>query len=277
MVNNGRKSLGRIPVVIGEIGIPYDINNRHALVTGDFDKPRELMDALIGAMEDHQVGFTLWNYNPNNSIEHGDGWNREDFSVVNGDEQGVAKPDFRNVRLEKNELYRGGRVLDVVIRPYAAKIAGEPIRSEWDYRTLRYELDWRCPNAASTTKTSSKALLTEVFIPDYHYEEHELLVSWEGGDWTFDAAKQTLYLQQKPGVVEHKLVLGVRKMEAHINRRVLMRRMAFPPKFPWNWLSSVESDVRWELQTEWEMYSNFVGIAVFLATILAAISLLVYG
>ncbi len=90
-------SLGIVPIVIGEVGIPFDINARYAYRTGDYSKQHELMGALISAMEQLGLGFTLWNYNPDNRVEYGDGWNFEDFSFTNGDHQHVTKEARRQV------------------------------------------------------------------------------------------------------------------------------------------------------------------------------------
>ncbi|UZP35543.1 hypothetical protein NXS19_003359 [Fusarium pseudograminearum] len=158
-------------MVIGEIGISYDINKAHAYRTGCYDKQRDLMNGLISAMENNKLNYTLWNYNPANRVEYGDGWNKEDFSVINGDdvvENGPIKPDYRNYMHEKDELYKGGRILDVIIRPYAVKTAGIPQTSNWNHKTLRFEYTWT--SVATKESTDEKAHLTEIFIPSYHYD-----------------------------------------------------------------------------------------------------------
>lgn len=249
IIRYGRASLGPVPVVIGEIGIPYDINHSAALLTGDYDKQRELMDGLVTAMEQNLVdGFTLWNYNPDNRAEYGDGWNKEDFSIVNGDDvvevgKGgalvAARPDYRNSEHERDELYRGGRVLDVVVRPYAVKIAGTPAHAHWDSRTLRYELQWtaRPPGGGD----AERSRLTEIFIPTYHYGDHQLRVSVSDGlTWSFDAEKQTMCVRQGGeggggggALARHSLTVEVADVHAHLLRRARQRRLVFPPPFPW--------------------------------------------
>ncbi|KAM5354064.1 hypothetical protein ACJ41O_000714 [Fusarium nematophilum] len=235
LVKYGRASLGSVPMLIGEIGISYDINGGRAFATGNYDKQRDLMDALVSAMEDNQVGYTLWNYNPHNRVEYGDGWNKEDFSVINGDEVvegGPIRSDYRNYRHEKDELYAGGRVLDVIIRPYAVKTAGIPIRSNWDSRTLRYEYEWRSTGGNSV---DDKARLTEIFIPRYHYAAHELRVHVRNGEWTLDRDRQTLYVRQGShgsGSVVHGVVVEIEKPQEHRLGRVQRRREVYPPGFP---------------------------------------------
>ncbi|CAM1510681.1 Fc.00g010160.m01.CDS01 [Cosmosporella sp. VM-42] len=241
ILNYGRASLGQVPTVIGEVGIPFDINGGAAFQSGRYKEQRQLMHALIGAMEDNNVAFTLWNYNPHNRVEYGDGWNKEDFSITNGDEveeNGPLRPDYRNRGHEDNELYRGGRLLDVVIRPYAAKVAGQPLRSSWDCRTLRYEFEWKSIGSA-TEKTTEKSCLTEVFLPKYHYGGQKIRVHISDGEWTFDREKQTLYVRQEKNgkdVVHHSLVVQICDLDQHLLQRAEQRRQAFPPTFPFGLL-----------------------------------------
>lgn len=236
----GRLSLGsHVPTIIGEIGIPFDVNGGAAFLTGQYDKQRELMHALIAGMEDNHIGFTLWNYNPDNKVAYGDGWNMEDFSVINGDEaaEGDAKKllhlDYRNAPYEKDELFRGGRVLDVIIRPYAAKVAGTPLRSDWDHRTLRYELEWEATADNSSTKPARTGLgdktnLTEIFLPGYHYSKHELVITVsQGVKYTHDTSLQTLFVHHDttaPNSRRHKLVVEIVNLRGHLARRVAQRR-----------------------------------------------------
>lgn len=239
LVKHGRLSLGPLPTVIGEIGIPFDINSGHAFLTGDYDKQRDLIGALISAMEDNLVdGFTLWNYNPDNRVEFGDGWNKEDFSVVNGNEKtwddshGHAmpvQPDYRNGDHEKQELYQGGRALDTVIRPYAVKVAGTPASSDWDPETLRYEFQWRHRPLKKPKTGDERFSMTEIFIPSYHYRGHQIHVTATHGlDWSYTADTQTLCVVQRGGGMLHKIVVEIRDKKAHIARRVHQRRQAVP-------------------------------------------------
>ncbi|KAF7539217.1 hypothetical protein G7054_g2336 [Neopestalotiopsis clavispora] len=239
IVKHGRLSLGRLPTVIGEIGIPFDINGGYAFLTGDYDKQRDLVGALISAMEDNLVnGFTLWNYNPDNRVEYGDGWNKEDFSVVNGNEETwddghgrkmQVRPDYRNSDHEKQELYRGGRAIDSVIRPYAVKVAGLPVSSDWNQETLRFEFQWRNRPLKKLKAGEDRHSTTEIFIPTYHYRGHQIHVTATHGlDWSYTADNQTLYVVQRGGGMLHKLVVEIRDKKAHISRLVHKHRKAVP-------------------------------------------------
>lgn len=253
----GNGAGGGVPTIIGEIGIPYDVNTHTASATGDFDKHRDLYHALISAMESCLVGFTLWNYNPGNTVEHGDGWNREDFSIFTSDVPPAHLPDYRNAKHEKDEVYKGGRAIDVVVRPYAAKIAGEPVRTSWDPRTLRFELVWSTAGSASSGSGSKeadgrkkglldeladKAHQTEIFLPAYHYAGKKLLVKVNDADWSYNAGQQTLYVRSSRAALsaraaggaagkrlagkEHRLVLEIGGLQEHLVKQVVQRQAA---------------------------------------------------
>lgn len=209
LVHHAMKFLGPVPIVIGEVGIPFDINNQKAFKTGNFTKQRELLHSLVAAMEDNLLGFTLWNYNPSNTAEHGDGWNDEDFSIITSH---PYKPDAHNQAHEENELYHGCRCLDVAIRPYAVKVAGRPIRSDWDPRTLHFEFEWEGTDAL-TQVAEGKRRLTEVFLPAYHYDKHNLDIRVSAGVFVVDTKKQSLYILQSADdnhKTRHRLTVDIR-------------------------------------------------------------------
>ncbi|KNE57581.1 hypothetical protein AMAG_03273 [Allomyces macrogynus ATCC 38327] len=77
----GIERVGHVPMIIGECGIPMDLNMRSAFATGDYAHHNNFLDAVLSAMEATLTHFTLWNYNPGNDHAHGDFWNGEDFSI----------------------------------------------------------------------------------------------------------------------------------------------------------------------------------------------------
>lgn len=54
--------MGDHPCIIGELGIPYDMNDGHAYETGDYSSQTSAMDANHFAVEGSKVHYTLWNY-----------------------------------------------------------------------------------------------------------------------------------------------------------------------------------------------------------------------
>lgn len=59
----GEKYFGEHPTLFTEIGIPYDMDDKHAYKTGDFSSQTAAMDANHFALEGSGAsGFTLWTY-----------------------------------------------------------------------------------------------------------------------------------------------------------------------------------------------------------------------
>lgn len=69
----GLDYMGNHPCIIGELGIPYDMNDSQAYKTGDYASQTSAMDANHFAVEGAKVNYTLWNYT---------GTVRWDFSVL---------------------------------------------------------------------------------------------------------------------------------------------------------------------------------------------------
>jgi hypothetical protein len=61
LVEAGYRSLGERPVLIGECGVPMDMNGRMAFKNDDWKWQRRMMDAMITALERANVGFTWVN------------------------------------------------------------------------------------------------------------------------------------------------------------------------------------------------------------------------
>ncbi|KAI9347952.1 glycoside hydrolase superfamily [Zopfochytrium polystomum] len=78
---DGFSYLGQHPCIMGEIGIPYDMDDRKAYRDGDYSTQERAMDTNIRALEANLINFTLWNYVSDNNHAWGDGWNGEDLSI----------------------------------------------------------------------------------------------------------------------------------------------------------------------------------------------------
>jgi hypothetical protein len=98
----GLEYIGDYPCVMGEIGIPYDmdskdnnsqaswvqwfmsffVNNMDMASIQSPDAPQnKALDANFNALEKNLLNYTLWNYTPDSSAKWGDNWNGEDLSV----------------------------------------------------------------------------------------------------------------------------------------------------------------------------------------------------
>jgi hypothetical protein len=164
--------IGPVPVLIGECGIPFNMEQDRAYATGDFRQQSRAMDATLRAIEANLLSCTLWNYTADNDNQHGDQWNGEDLSIFSRDQQ--ADP---------RDINSGGRALQAVIRPYPRAIAGWPLRLRFDYRTALFELEFEHDPAVDAP--------TELFIPRYHYP-NGARVTVSDGTFDLDLAQQTL-------------------------------------------------------------------------------------
>mgnify|MGYP002758637320 FL=1 len=92
-----------MPILVSEVGIPYDVNGSTALRDGDYSVQHTRLSTLISALDRNLVSFTLWNYNPANTADEGDGWNKEDFSIINMEKQAADQANKRR----DDPLYAG--------------------------------------------------------------------------------------------------------------------------------------------------------------------------
>ncbi len=116
--------LGGVPILMGEIGIPFDLDGKRAYRTGDFRNQSRALDRSMEALDANLLSATLWDYTPDNTNARGDLWNDEDFSVFSRDQQAdPSDPDS------------GGRALDVLLRPYPLAVAGDPLAMDFDRQT----------------------------------------------------------------------------------------------------------------------------------------------
>ncbi len=144
--------MGSIPILVGEFGIPYDLDKKKAFRTGDFKDHDKAMNRSMVNMESNLLSYTIWNYASDNSNERGDLWNDEDLSIFSRDQQ-----------TDTSDLNSGGRALKAVIRPFPMALAGEPLKSEFDPFTGMYQLEF-VGNTAITAPS-------ELFLPAYHYPQ----------------------------------------------------------------------------------------------------------
>lgn len=144
--------LGGVPTLIGEIGIPWDLDEKRAYRTGDFGKQSSALDRSLQALEANLLSATLWDYTSDNTNARGDQWNDEDFSVFSRDQQADPQdPDS------------GGRALDALLRPYPVAVAGDPLRMAFDRRTGVFEFEFRHDSQVTEP--------TLVYVPEQQYPE----------------------------------------------------------------------------------------------------------
>lgn len=187
MKRHSKERLGNIPTLMGEFGIPYDLDKKKAFRTGDFSSHVKSMDRCMRLMETNLLSFTIWNYTSDNSNERGDLWNDEDLSIFSRDQQ-----------KDINDINSGGRALNAVIRPYALAVAGKPIRSDFDLSNKRYELEF-------IGNTDIKEP-TMVFFPNYHFNENAV-ITVSDGSYFLDLEHQVL-VYHSGNLLKHNITIS---------------------------------------------------------------------
>jgi hypothetical protein len=158
------------PALIGEFGIPYDLDEGAAYAAwaaGDrsdtpWIKHTLALRLMYDALDRLLLNSTQWNYTASNlnAASCGDRWNQEDLSIFSRDQQSNSDdPDS------------GGRAVAGFCRPYARSIQGTASRMLFDDAscfTLDYEAD------------PAVGLPTEIFVPKSQYPHGYAVISTNG-------------------------------------------------------------------------------------------------
>jgi len=153
----GKHEMGGVPTLIGECGIPFNMEKRAGYNSGDWKRHTEAMDFTISALELNLLNYTLWCYAPDHCPAWGDGWNLEDLSIFSKDEKVKADAKFGE------NINNGGRATHAVARPYAFAIAGEPLEMHFNLASRCFKMEFEQKEDVSKH--------TEVFIPRLHYPD----------------------------------------------------------------------------------------------------------
>jgi hypothetical protein len=175
-----KERLGHIPVLIGEIGIPFDMHKKKAYQTGDFKRHITAMDRCMRALEANLLNFTLWNYTPDNSNARGDLWNDEDLSIYSDDQ-----------RSNPNDLNSGGRALEAVVRPCPVYVAGTPQLINFNLKNKTFTFEFKSDPSILTP--------TIIYLPKLHYPRG---VNIEVSDGFFETNSPNQTVTYHPGINE---------------------------------------------------------------------------
>ncbi len=181
----GLETMGGIPTLIGEAGIPFDMGDKRAYRSGDFSLQTRAMDASLSALDANLLHYTLWNYTADNDNLHGDQWNDEDLSIFSRDQQH-----------DPGDIHSGGRALPAVIRPYARAVAGQPLRMAFDCKRRTFEFEFRHNPAVQAP--------TEIFLPAYHYPAG-CRVTISDGEYEVEPEQQLLLYRYTPERDTHQI------------------------------------------------------------------------
>ncbi len=181
-----RAHFGEVPSLLGEFGIPFDMNQSRAYRSGNFKTQSKALDRSMRIAEKNLYSYTLWNYTASNTHAHGDQWNGEDLSIFSLSQQ--TKPA---------DLNSGGRSLDAAIRPYPKKVNGELLEYQYAYKKKELLVRFKTTDASSYP--------TEIFLPEYVYHD-SFRVQASSGALHYDAKQHTL-LFYTPQEGMHTLII----------------------------------------------------------------------
>jgi hypothetical protein len=179
--------MGGVPTLIGEFGIPFDLHNKRAYSTGDFSRQVRALDRIFQALDANLLSGTLWNYTADNDNVRGDQWNGEDLSIFSRDQQ--ADPA---------DIHSGARALAAAVRPYAMRVAGEPLYMAFDLKRRSFCLSFRHDPTVQAP--------TEIFVPQLQYPQgYKVVVS--DGDYQMDLPAQRLFYRHSQDQALHEITV----------------------------------------------------------------------
>ncbi|HEY9055430.1 MAG TPA: cellulase family glycosylhydrolase [Rectinemataceae bacterium] len=195
IVLHSASSMGACPSLLGEFGLPFDLNSRLAYrrhnAPGRYRIHEKALAAYYDALDSALLDGTLWNYAASNESQWGDGWNGEDLSVFSSEE--------------------GGRALAGFVRPYATAVAGRIQSMSFSMKTGDFRLSWEPDHRIEAP--------TEVFVPrlqyprGYRVEAESCIHARAFGNETDtsgsleESGYDTLELKALPGAIACSIVL----------------------------------------------------------------------
>ena len=152
----------KLRVLLGEVGVPFDMDNHtnHASTT-------VLLDRTLRAVEDSNLDFTIWNYYPQNTQVDGDNWNGEDLSI---------RSQNRN------------RGLLSVIRPYAVEVSPGVSFYNQEFNPKSAAKEYTLGISCRTSGTKS----VSIYLPDFHFSTCDLKVLQTSGRIESNKMKQEI-------------------------------------------------------------------------------------
>ncbi|KAI9703976.1 MAG: hypothetical protein M1820_005758 [Bogoriella megaspora] len=219
----GEEYMGTHPCLFSEIGIPYDMDEKHAYKTGDYSSQTAAMDANHFALEGSGAkGFTLWVYVTSNDHFWGDQWNGEDLSIYSVDDKilpttgpatnasssslnasspaysqsqltetsSVAPSDLKRTLTAENMKSQSVRSSaddadEPGFRAAEAYVRPTPIFTHGNIESYGFDLKTCTFNLRLTAPDPTpEGLPTEAFLPEFHFPQGNVNVEVSGGKWT---------------------------------------------------------------------------------------------
>lgn len=200
---DGFDAIGQVPFMMGEIGIPYDLDDKRSYKTGNYAQQVRALDASLSACDGKNLmNYTTWCYCPDNCHLTGDRWNGEDLSVWSPDDilhpgsgpngaasesssGGSSPADTKGRNSPASDapldpehpinLNDGARGLPAFVRPYPLKTVGTPTNLEFDIKTSKFKLEVK----VEADDVADADLPTEIYVPLSHYASHPQHMSFD--------------------------------------------------------------------------------------------------
>lgn len=201
---DGLEALGNFPSYMGEIGVPFDLDQRKSYQTGDYTHQTQALDTSLNGCDGPNVmNYTIWNFCKDNSHLRGDQWVGEDLSLWSPDDvkqpheavtfSGAAAKDQSTSSLSspsspaslksgscgvntpsgpsqqqsasRTDSNNGARALLAFVRPYPAATKGIVRHISFDIHSTTFKLDVEL----TLGFVSDPNLPTEIYLPAVHY------------------------------------------------------------------------------------------------------------
>ncbi len=192
------------PKLVGEFGIPYDLDSGEAFARWAWGARGEnvwaahstALGLMYDALDSLLLSSTQWNYTASNSndLRIGDGWNQEDLSIFSPDQ------------LDNGDGARGRLGFS---RPYVERAQGVIQSMRFDQEQGRFE--------AVIDIDLSIGAPTEIFVPEAHFPSGiSVTITPSGCDWSFDPVDRRLRVTGATGERMHVLIERGEDMFVHV-------------------------------------------------------------
>jgi hypothetical protein len=180
------RELGDTPTLIGEFGVPFDLNEAAAYRdwalgrrdAGVWEAQATALSLMYDALDELRLHATLWNYTASNrnDLRIGDGWNQEDLSIFSKDQQD-----------DPTSIDSGGRAIGGFCRPFVRFVQGALMSMKFEAEQGRITFEFDADPAIEGA--------TQVYIPAWHFPHgYELQAATSLCDLGYSAATQLLTL-----------------------------------------------------------------------------------
>ncbi|MGH8460991.1 MAG: hypothetical protein ACRESS_05245 [Stenotrophobium sp.] len=179
----GDRINGGSPTLIGEFGIPYDLNDGESFARweagergpGAWKAQVTALELTYDAMDALLLSSTQWNYTSSNrnDLRIGDGWNQEDLSVFSRDQQTTPY-----------DPASGGRAVEGFCRPYVQRTQGV-------LKSMQYHTQKRILTAEIHADPAVPAQ-TEIYWPVRLAPDLNVHLIGVAAEWTYSRINQQI-------------------------------------------------------------------------------------